>query len=117
MGMVNRFPDFMKNPANAVASSSQSAGVEGYVFDGIDGSQMAFWECEEDVVSGEHTHEFDEYFVVIEGLYTIIIDGVETHIAPGMEYHIPARTPHAGRAKARTRTIHAFGGKRADRGP
>ena len=40
------FPDFMKNPKNAIDSKSQSAGVKGYVFDGADGSQMTFWTCE-----------------------------------------------------------------------
>jgi quercetin dioxygenase-like cupin family protein len=115
MSFVNRFPDFMKNPANAVVSSSQSDGVEGYVFDGVDGSQMAFWECTKDIVSKEHVHEFDEYFIVAQGLYTLIIDGVEILIGPGREYHIAEGVPHAGRGTAGTRTIHAFGGKRASR--
>ena len=43
---MNDFPNFMKNPANRIATSHQATpGVEGYVFDGIDGSQMAFWTC------------------------------------------------------------------------
>jgi hypothetical protein len=38
---MNDFPEFMKNPANRIASGSQATpGVEGYVFDGADGSQM-----------------------------------------------------------------------------
>ena len=117
MGIINRFPDFMKNPANAVASSSQSAGAHGWVFDGADGSQMAFWECGKDIVSEAHTHEFDEYFIVVEGVYTLVIDGAEIPVGPGREYHIPAGVPHAGRATAGTRTIHAFGGRRANREP
>jgi quercetin dioxygenase-like cupin family protein len=117
MGMVNRFPDFMKNPANAVASSSQSAGVEGYVFDGVDGSQMAFWECTRDGASDEHTHRFDEYVIIIQGRYTLIIDSERIDVLPGREYHIPKGVPHAGEFIAGTRTIHAFGSKRADRGP
>lgn len=117
MGIINRFPDFMRNPANAVASSSQSTSAEGYVFDGTDGSQMAFWEYREDIVSKEHVHEFGEYFVVIEGLYTLIIDGIQIPVGPGREYHIPKNVPHAGRGAAGTRTIHAFGGKRAGREP
>jgi mannose-6-phosphate isomerase-like protein (cupin superfamily) len=115
MSFVDRFPDFMKNPANAVARSSQSEGARGYVFDGADGSQMAFWECAVDIVSKEHVHEFDEYFIVAQGLYTIVIDDTEIDVGPGREYHIPAGVPHAGRGTAGTRTIHAFGGKRATR--
>ena len=115
MGIVTGFPTFMKNPANAVRASSQSSGVEGFVFDGVDGSQMAFWECGRDGVSGEHTHDFDEYFVVLEGCYTLVIDGHRTPVEAGQEYHIPKGVPHAGEFVAGTRTIHAFGGRRAER--
>jgi quercetin dioxygenase-like cupin family protein len=115
MGIVNRFPDFMKNPANAVASSSQSQGVEGYIFDGVDGSQMAFWECRRDGTSNEHTHNFDEYFIVVAGRYTLFIDTREIPVLPGQEYLIPKGVPHSGEFAAGTRTIHAFGGKRASR--
>jgi len=39
---MDDFPDFMKRPANRIATSSQATpGVEAYVFDGVDGSQMA----------------------------------------------------------------------------
>lgn len=43
---MNDFPDFMKNPANRIATSSQSTPeIEGYVFDGVDGCHMAFCTC------------------------------------------------------------------------
>jgi mannose-6-phosphate isomerase-like protein (cupin superfamily) len=115
MGIIRGFPDFMKNPANAVTAAEQSVGVEGYVFDGADGSQMAFWECRQDGVSREHTHDFDEYFMVVEGRYTIDAGGTKTPLLPGQEYHIPKGVPHSGEFIAGTRTIHAFGGKRATR--
>jgi hypothetical protein len=51
------FPAFMKHPANRVATASQyTEGIEGYVFDGADGSQMAFWRCESDAITAEHVH-------------------------------------------------------------
>ena len=40
---MNDFPEFMKNPAKKIATTAQATpGVEGYVFDGADGTQMAF---------------------------------------------------------------------------
>ena len=34
---MNDFPDFIKSPANRIATTDQSTpGVEGYVFDGLD---------------------------------------------------------------------------------
>jgi len=59
---MDAFPEFMKNPANRIARSNQATpGVEGYVFDGADQSQMAFWTCTQTATSSEHVHEFDEY--------------------------------------------------------
>lgn len=110
------FPDFMKQPKNRIASSSQATpGVEGYVFDGIDGSQMAFWTCRETASSSVHAHEFDEYMLVIEGCYTLLIGGERIPVRAGEEYMIPRGVPHGGEVSAGTRTIHAFGGRRAQR--
>src|ERR1700679_4007357 len=62
---MDNFPDFMKHPSNRIARSNQATpGVEGYVFDGANGSQMAFWTCNETAISGEHVHDYDEYMWV-----------------------------------------------------
>ena len=113
---MREFPKFMKHPANKIASSDQATpGVEGYVFDGADGSQMAFWTCNKAAASGTHVHEFDEYMLVVQGCYTLLIDGKRISLNAGEEYYIPRGTPHAGEVVAGTRTIHAFGGHRVDR--
>ena len=113
---MTEFPDFMKSPANRIATSSQATpGVEGYVFDGADGSQMAFWTCHQTASSRPHAHEFDEYMVVVQGCYTLMIDGERIPVRGGEEYFIPKGVPHGGEAVAGTRTIHAFGGRRAER--
>jgi len=110
------FPEFMKNGANRIARSQQSTpGVEGYVFDGADGSQMAFWTCAEAASSAEHVHDYDEYMVVVQGCYTLRIGGERIPVNAGQEYLIPRGVAHAGEVVAGTRTIHMFGGHRADR--
>src|SRR5579864_8202498 len=109
------FPEFMKNPAHRIATSNQATtGVEGYVFDGVDGSQMAFWTCHDTATSTAHTHDFDEYVVVVQGCYTLIIDGRRLPMHAGEEC-IPQGVQHSGEVQAGTRTIHAFGGHRAER--
>ena len=113
---MNHFPQFMKNPVNMIAKSEQATpGVEGYVFDGADGSQMAFWTCTENASSGEHVHEYDEYMIVVQGCYTLILSGARISLRAGEEYVIPQGVRHGGEVVAGTRTIHAFGGRRADR--
>jgi quercetin dioxygenase-like cupin family protein len=92
---MDNFPDFMKHPANRIAPSSQSTrGVEGYVFDGVDGSQMAFWTCRESAVSTPHVHDYDEYFVVLQGCYTLTIDDKRIPVRAGEEHFIPKGTWH-----------------------
>jgi quercetin dioxygenase-like cupin family protein len=115
------FPDFMKHPANRIATSSQATpGVEGYVFDGVDGSQMAFWTCRETAPSAPHAHEYDEYIIVVQGCYTLIIyppnmSEERINLHTGEEYFIPRGLRHGGEVVAGTRTIHSFGGRRANR--
>jgi len=113
---MNDFPSFMKNPANMIDPNSQyTPGIEGYVFDGIDGSQMAFWTYREDATSEEHKHTYEEYIVVVQGQYDLSINGRIISLKAGEEYVIPKGTIHGGKALAGTRAIYAFGGKRAKR--
>jgi quercetin dioxygenase-like cupin family protein len=113
---MDDFPEFMKHPANRIASSQQATpDVAGYVFDGAEGSQMAFWTCHETASSAAHAHDYDEYMVVVQGCYTLIINGERIPVNAGQEYFIPRGVAHSGEVLAGTRTIHAFGGHRADR--
>ena len=110
------FPEFMKHPSNRIVRSNQATpGVEGYIFDGADGSQMGFWTCAETALSAAHVHDYDEYMVVVQGCYTLIINGKQIPVKAGEEYFIPRGIQHSGEVLAGTRTIHAFGGHRADR--
>ena len=110
------FPAFMKQPANRIATTSQATpGVEGYIFDGADGSQLAFWSCRETATSVPHTHDYDEYMLVVEGCYTLIINAKRIPVHAGEEHIIPRGVSHGGEVVAGTRTIHFFGGRRADR--
>jgi len=115
---MNDFPAFMRQAANRIATTDQATpGVEGYVFDGWDGSQMAFWTCHQTATSAAHVHEYDEYLLVVEGCYTLVIEGARFPLKAGQEYVIPRGVLHGGEVLAGTRTIHAFGGQRAKRVP
>jgi len=106
----------MKNPLNKIAPESQyTEDIEGYVFDGRDGSQVAFWTCNADRKSSEHAHDYDEYMLVVQGRYTLIIEGEKIPLAAGQECLIAKGIAHSGECVAGTRTIHVFGGKRVER--
>lgn len=113
---MDNFPDFMRHPSNRIATAHQATpGAEGFIFDGADGSQMAFWTCGESAESAPHAHDYPEYMLVVRGCYTLIVDGQRIPVQAGEEYFIPPGVPHGGEVLAGTRTIHAFGGHRADR--
>jgi mannose-6-phosphate isomerase-like protein (cupin superfamily) len=115
---MDNFPQFMKHPADRIATTAQATpGVEGYVFDGSGGGQLAFWTCHETASSAPHCHDYDEYMLVVQGCYTLVIEGERIRLTAGQEYVIPRSVPHSGEVIAGTRTIHAFGGHRADRVP
>ncbi len=113
---VKEFPDFMKSKSNHISSKEQNTeDIDGYFYEGTDGSQMAFWTCYSDRISKKHIHEFDEYMVCVSGQYTAILNDEEFVLNPGDELFIPKGTEQWGKCIAGTRTIHAFGGKRIQR--
>jgi len=71
--------------------------------------------CPEGSPSAPHAHDYDEYFVVVQGCYTLILNEKCIPVKAGEEYLIPRRVVHGGEALAGTRTIHACDGHRADR--
>jgi hypothetical protein len=110
------FPDFIKNPRNRIARSSQyTDDIEGYVFDGADGSQLALWTCRADRVSQEHAYDFDEYVLVIEGRCTLIVGGAAYRAGRRPGVLDREGTRQAMEVVAGTRTMHVYGGQRARR--
>ncbi|HEY8042080.1 MAG TPA: cupin domain-containing protein, partial [Polyangiaceae bacterium] len=110
------FPEFVRARANLIARASQfTADIEGYVFDGADGGQVAFWTARADRTSSEHVHEFDEYILVVEGRCTVITGDVRTQLRAGDELVVPRGTTQRMEVEAGSRTVHVFGGKRAYR--
>ena len=80
-----------------------------------DGSQVAFWTSREDRTSTEHAHDFDEYVLVIEGRVTVLTGGGQIELRAGDEHVIPKGTMQRMAVTRGTRTMHVFGGKRAER--
>jgi quercetin dioxygenase-like cupin family protein len=113
---MDNFPEFMRHPSNRVVTASQhTTGIEGYVYDGADGGQIAIWICHEDAASAAHTHDFDEYIVVIQGEYSVLLDEESIRLSTGDEVTVPKGVRHGGLVSAGKRIVNAFGGHRAER--
>ena len=111
---MKRFPGFFTTEANRVATAP-NAGMVGHVFEGADGVQIVFWQCERGGTQPEQVHDFWEYALVVEGTFEGLVGGKTVHLEPGDECVIPPGTPHSGRYSAGYRAIDAFGAKRVER--
>ena len=112
---MNEFPAFMRQPENAVEVSRQAGGMEGYLFEGAGDSQVVIWQCPQGGKSPMHTHDYDEYAIVIQGTFTGTVGGKPISMGPGDECYIPAGVPHDGTYSPNYRAIDAFGGRRVKR--
>ena len=110
---AGQLPQFAKSGQDEVSLKSHfSPNIKGWVFDGKSGNQVTLWECDDDGVSQPHTHEFDEWLIVISGEYTICSERKRVPLAAGQQCYIPAGIKHWGTYKKHTQTINLFGGKR-----
>lgn len=86
--------------------------IIGRIFNSCAGNQLAHWICLKDIISQEHSHDFDEYFAVLKGQYILNIGGKQILLETGDEFFIPAHTPHSGKMLGGTSIFHVFGGNR-----
>jgi quercetin dioxygenase-like cupin family protein len=106
----HQFPDPIR--ARELQVGARLAGMQGSLFLGQNGSQVVFWECTAEADVAPHSHDFDEYCVVVEGTCTETIDGREHILSKGDEILIPAGHVHSARISPPYRAIDFFGGSR-----
>jgi mannose-6-phosphate isomerase-like protein (cupin superfamily) len=110
------FPRFVRHEVNRIATASQfTEDIEGFVFDGADGSQVAFFTAFADRASAPHTHDFDEYVLVVAGACSVRLPDRTVELGAGDELVVPRGTEQSMTVRAGTRTVHVFGGRRARR--
>ena len=74
--LYGRFSEFMKRKMNHIDSDQQNTSdIDGYYYEGADGSQICFWTYFSDRESKENVYEFDEYVVCVSGEYVGISMG------------------------------------------
>lgn len=105
-----RFPDVIRRPELAVESGWE--GLTGFMFQGRDGSQVIFWECDEEIKAPPHTHDYGEYCLVVEGVCKETVEGITTVLRKGDEMVIPAGKEHWATMGPHYRAIDVFGGPR-----
>jgi quercetin dioxygenase-like cupin family protein len=104
------FPDIIRKPEFEVESPWE--GLRGYMFEGRDGSQVIFWECDIEIEVPSHKHDFDEYCLVVEGTCKETVEGKTTILNKGDECVIPAGKLHWATMGPNYRAIDYFGAPR-----
>lgn len=110
--MHKKYPDFMNKDCNIVKLDISETDGSGILFEAADGSQTVFWDFPKRGSVGEHSHDFDEYCVVIQGTMTEIVGGKKILMKAGDELMVPAGVPHSGEWSDNYRALDVFGGRR-----
>ena len=62
------YPEFIMRAANHIDSSQQNTqDIDGWYYEGADGSQVCLWMYHSDRDSKENVHGFDEYVICVAG--------------------------------------------------
>ena len=112
---LNEFPSFLRRPCNSIENTGPNQGMSGFVFEGADGSQLVMWSAQAGGETAPHSHDYDEYCIVLEGTFTGMIGGKAVTLTAGDECVIPAGVVHGGTISANYRSIDGFGGRRVTR--
>jgi quercetin dioxygenase-like cupin family protein len=85
----------------------QIKGVRARILQG-EKQQLVFFEMESSAKVPEHTHDYSQWGIMIEGKMELIIEGTPRICEKGDEYVIPARAKHYARFLTKSRVIDFF---------
>jgi len=82
-------------------------GVRAWILQG-ETHQLVFFQMEANARVPEHSHDYAQWGMVIEGEIGLTIEGKTRNYKKGDEYLIPARAKHKARFLAKSRVIDLF---------
>jgi mannose-6-phosphate isomerase-like protein (cupin superfamily) len=88
----------------------QSEGAKAWIMQ-ADMSQLVFFEFETNANVPEHSHDYPQWGIVIDGKMELTINGKPRICERSDEYLIPAGARHSARFLSRTRVIDLFSEK------
>ena len=85
-------------------------GIRAWIVQG-EKSQLVFFEMEPSAHVPEHSHDYPQWGIMIEGKMELVIDGKTRICMKGDEYVIPAQAKHYARFLSKSRVIDFFSEK------
>jgi quercetin dioxygenase-like cupin family protein len=89
------------------AADIQFKGVRAWILQG-EKQQLVFFEMESCAEVPEHSHDYSQWGIIIEGKMELIIEGKCRICEKGDEYVIPAQAKHYARFLTKSRVIDFF---------
>ena len=88
----------------------QFEGIRAWILQG-EKHQLVFFEMESSAHVPEHSHDYPQWGMVIEGKMELVIDGKPRICKKGDEYVIPAKAKHYARFLSKSRVVDLFSEK------
>ncbi len=103
----NSFPGYTKVITDLPEADIPFEGMKGWILQGQN-HQLAFMQTEPKAGTIEHSHEYAEWGMIIEGEMEMTIEGKTRTLSKGDEFLIPARAKHKLVSLAKSRGIILF---------
>jgi quercetin dioxygenase-like cupin family protein len=101
---VQEFPDIITDLPEAEV---QFKGIRAWILQG-EKHQLVFFEMESSAQVPEHSHDYPQWGIMIEGKMELTVDGKTKLMEKGDEYVIPAKAKHYVRFLSKSRVIDFF---------
>lgn len=88
----------------------QFEGIRAWILQG-EKHQLVFFEMAPSACVPEHSHDYPQWGMVIEGKMELVIDGKPRICEKGDEYLIPAHAKHYARFLSKSRVVDLFSEK------
>lgn len=103
----NVFRGYPKEITGFPEADIQFEGVKAWILQG-ENHQLVFFQMEANAKVPEHSHDYPQWGMVIEGEIDLIIEGQTRNCKKGDEYLIPARAKHKALILAKSRVVDLF---------
>jgi quercetin dioxygenase-like cupin family protein len=103
----NSFRGYSKVITDLPEADIQFEGIKAWILQG-ENHQLAFFQMEANAKVPEHSHDYAQWGMVIEGEMELTIEGKTRNCKKGDEYLIPARARHRAHFLAKSRVMDLF---------
>jgi quercetin dioxygenase-like cupin family protein len=106
----NSFRGYAKVITDLPEADIQFEGIKAWVLQG-EAHQLVFFQMEANAKVPEHSHDYPQWGMMIEGEMEMTIDGKTRNYKKGDEYLIPTRAKHYAHFLAKSRVMDLFSEK------